>query len=303
MTTRHADATDFYPTRKSTGEALLPRAEPVVHDGGPGPLSADRLRTYEEDGFLMLDDLVDRSAVDESLAELDRIAARVRPGEDPRIIREPGSEDIKSVFEVHAISPWFRALVSSPRLVDHARQILGSDVYVHQTRVNKKPGFDGTDFYWHSDFETWHAEDGMPRMRALTLVIALTDNTAINGPLMIIPGSHRTFVTCAGETPSANYRTSLVRQEVGLPSKEALRTLSDKTGVVPCLAPAGTGVVFDCNCMHGSSGNITPYARQNLFVVFNSVENALREPFSAPSRRPPFLAAREFTPVRGPEDG
>jgi hypothetical protein len=47
-------------------------------------------------------------------------------------------------------------------VVGPARQLLGSDVYVHQSRVNFKPGFNGQDFYWHSDFETWHAEDGMP---------------------------------------------------------------------------------------------------------------------------------------------
>lgn len=54
------------------------------------------------------------------------------------------------------------------------RQILGSEVYIHQSRVNYKPGYGGTGFYWHSDFETWHSEDGMPRMRALSVSIALT---------------------------------------------------------------------------------------------------------------------------------
>ena len=52
-----------------------------------------------------------------------------------------------------------------------AEQILGSQVYIHQSRVNLKPGFKGKEFYWHSDFETWHIEDGMPRMRALSCSI------------------------------------------------------------------------------------------------------------------------------------
>jgi ectoine hydroxylase len=55
--------------------------------------------------------------------------------------------------------------------------------------------------------------------------------------------------------------------------------------------------MFDCNCMHGSNGNITPFPRSNIFVVFNSVENACAEPFAAPSRRPDFVASRDFTPV------
>jgi ectoine hydroxylase len=49
--------------------------------------------------------------------------------------------------------------------------------------------------------------------------------------------------------------------------------------------------------MHGSNGNITPFARRNVFLVYNSVENALVEPFAAPGRRPEFIAARTFTPV------
>lgn len=52
------------------------------------------------------------------------------------------------------------------RLLNVARQILGSEVYIHQFRANMKPGFLGKEFYWHSDFETWHVEDGMPSMRA-----------------------------------------------------------------------------------------------------------------------------------------
>ena len=44
--------------------------------------------------------------------------------------------------------------------------------------------------------------------------------------------------------------------------------------------------------MHGSGSNITPYPRSNIFVVFNSVENALVAPFAAPSPRPSYIAAR-----------
>uniref|UniRef100_UPI00403FEDEE phytanoyl-CoA dioxygenase family protein n=1 Tax=Streptomyces sp. DSM 41540 TaxID=3448657 RepID=UPI00403FEDEE len=84
------------------------------------------------------------------------------------------------------------------------RQILGSDVYVHQSRINVKPGFGASGFYWHSDFETWHAEDGLPNMRAVSVSIALTENLDTNGGVMIMRGSHKSFVGCAGETPKDN---------------------------------------------------------------------------------------------------
>ena len=44
--------------------------------------------------------------------------------------------------------------------------------------------------------------------------------------------------------------------------------------------------------MHASSGNITPFPRSNLFVVFNAKSNAIGEPFAAEQARPDYLAHR-----------
>jgi ectoine hydroxylase len=49
--------------------------------------------------------------------------------------------------------------------------------------------------------------------------------------------------------------------------------------------------------MHGSNGNITPWPRSNLFLVYNSVENALEAPFSGQAPRPPHIASRHFEPL------
>ena len=174
-----------------------------------------------------------------------------------------------------------------------ARQILGSEVYVHQSRVNLKPGFDGKEFYWHSDFETWHVEDGMPRMRALSASIALTHNHPFNGPLMLIPGSHKTFIPCVGKTPDEHYRQSLKKQEYGVPDQASLKRLTDRGGIVAPTGPAGSVLFFDCNTMHGSNSNISPFARSNVFFVYNSVENALTEPHCGLKPRPEHIATRE----------
>jgi len=54
-------------------------------------------------------------------------------------------------------------------------------------------------------FETWYAEDGMPRMRAISCSINLTENFEFNVPLMAIPGSHKTYIFCGGKTPDNHY--------------------------------------------------------------------------------------------------
>lgn len=299
MTTAPMRTADLYPTRGAT-EVAVPRQDPVVwsEPGAAGPIEATDLAGFERDGFLAMDQLITPEEVLIYRGELDRLTTDPVIRDDERSIVEPKSQEIRTVFEVHKISEVFANLVRDPRVVDRARQILGSDVYVHQSRINVKPGFGATGFYWHSDFETWHAEDGLANMRTVSVSIALTENYATNGGLMIMPGSHRTFLGCAGATPKDNYKKSLQMQDAGIPSDEALTGFAADHGIKLFTGPAGSATWFDCNCMHGSGDNITPYPRSNVFIVFNSVENTAVEPFAAPVRRPEFLGARDFTPVR-----
>ncbi|MEV4256562.1 ectoine hydroxylase [Spirillospora sp. NPDC049652] len=295
----HPSIDDAYPTRKCGEAALLYRQDPVVYgSAADGPIDAPTLEGYDANGYLTIDRLLTPEEVETCRAELRRMASDPAVLADERTVTERGTDEVRSIFEVHRTSEVFARLARDERVVGRARQILGSDVYVHQSRVNYKPGFTGKDFYWHSDFETWHAEDGMPRMRAVSISIALTENHVHNGGLMIMPGSHRTFVTCVGETPEEHYRESLKSQEIGTPDQGSLSILADKHGIELFTGPAGSATMFDCNCMHGSNGNITPFPRSNVFIVFNSVENICEEPFSAPSRRPSFIGARDFTPIR-----
>lgn len=292
-----ARTADRYPTRVADRPLLIERAEPAVWSSDPGLLTAEELTSHERDGFVTVPQLLTPDEVDRYSAELDRLATDPAVMADERTIVEKSSQQVRSIFEVHRLSDAIAELVVDERVAGRARQILGSEVYVHQTRINYKPGFGGGGFYWHSDFETWHAEDGMPSPRAVSISISLTENFAHNGCLMIMPGSHRTFVACVGETPADNYKESLREQEIGTPDPDSLTTLADAHGIQMFTGAAGSATLFDSNCMHGSGSNITPYPRSNIFAVFNSVENTLVEPFSAPAPRPTYIGSRDFTPV------
>lgn len=283
---------DRYPTRTAEPRPLQERHDATVW----GRIGNAELAAFDTDGFAILDRLLSPEEVAEFAAEIDRLANDPDLRGDDRLIVEKTSQQVRSVFEVHKLSPAVEELVSESRVVDLARQVLGSDVYIHQSRVNYLPGF-GTGFYWHSDFETWHAEDGMPAPRAVSLSIALTDNYPYNGSLMVMPGSHRTFVPCQGETPADHYRESLREQEIGVPSKADISELAHKYGIEQFTGPAGSALLFDSNIMHASANNITPFPRSNIFLVFNSVENTLEEPFAAPARRPAYIAGRDYTAV------
>ncbi|WP_410592014.1 ectoine hydroxylase [Amycolatopsis sp. lyj-23] len=304
MTTTATTATDRYPTRTPRPAAPVPRSHPVVWPGGPpGPVAAADLACYDRNGYVVVPGLLTAIEVAALRDELARLADDPGPDVDPRVVREKRSGAVRSIFQVHRMSPLIAELLLDPRVLDRARQILGSDVYVHQSRINCMPGFVGKGFFWHSDFETWHAEDGLPAPRAVSMSLALCENLSYNGGLLLIPGSHRTFVPCTGETPADHYRDSLREQEIGVPAQADIARLAERHGIRQFTGPAGDALWFDANILHGSGSNITPLPRSNLFVVFNSVDNAAGEPFAAPARRPEYVAERDCTPLRRPEEG
>ena len=291
---RHDDTgRDPYWTRHPTEGGSCARREPtlwaasVAEAEQRGPLGAAELRTFAERGCLALDSVVPRRAVE----ALGREVAALAASRAPTVIREAGSDAVRSVFAIHRTGP-FATFAQHPRVRAIARQILGSAVYVHQSRINLKAGSEGRAFAWHSDFETWHAEDGMPRMRALSVALALTDHTLANGPLRWVPGSHLTFLRCVGRTPAAHHRQSLRQQRRGLPARSAVRALIGEGGVQRALGPAGSLFLFDCNLLHGSGPNGSTEPRHTAFIVFNSQRNRLRAPFGGTRPRPRFLADR-----------
>lgn len=285
---------DIYPSRHAEVAEFLPRLDPVVHSdwSEDAPLSRQQVTWFDRDGYLVLENIFSEEEVAFLQREAGALLADPDALEEETVITEPGGREIRSIFKIHAQSRALARLAADERVAGVARFLLGDDVYIHQSRLNYKPGFQGKEFYWHSDFETWHVEDGMPRMRALSMSVLLAENTSHNGPLMLIPGSHRTFLTCVGQTPEDHYRMSLKKQEYGVPDENSLAELAHRNGIVAPTGKPGTVVIFDCNVMHGSNGNITPFPRANAFIVYNAVSNALEAPFGVEKPRPDFIAAR-----------
>ncbi|WP_028784987.1 ectoine hydroxylase [Thalassobacillus devorans] len=292
---------DLYPSRKNNQPEILKRKDPVIHTDrskdDQAPLSKEQLDSYERNGFLQIENFFSDDEVSELQKGIFELQDDSKDVTSDKVIREPESDEIRSIFHVHQDDEYFKKVAYDQRILDIVNHLLGSDVYIHQSRINYKPGFTGKEFDWHSDFETWHVEDGMPRMRAVSLSIALSDNYTFNGPLMLIPGSQNYYVSCVGETPDDNYKESLKKQKLGVPDHDSLRWLAEQGGGISVpTGKAGSITLFESNTMHGSNGNITPYSRNNLFMVYNSVENQLVEPFSGGKERPEFIAVREGAP-------
>lgn len=286
--------TDVYPSRIDTDPRWLPRQDPVVYSEWRSgcAVSQEQSEFYKTNGYLFLENFFTEEELAEYQQEARALQTTSRELNAEEVIREPGSDEVRSIFAVHRNQPVFQKLSRHPKLLTIVEYILGGDVYVHQSRINFKRGFTGKEFYWHSDFETWHVEDGMPRMRALSCSIALEDNYHFNGPLMVVPGSHQVFVPCVGKTPENHYKDSLRKQQYGVPDEQSLCELVKRCGIETPVGKAGSILLFDCNIMHGSNSNITPYPRSNIFTVYNSVENKLVQAYSGLKPRPEYIANR-----------
>jgi len=289
-----------YPSR--LGKCVPPsvRLDPVVWGAAtPGPLDRQQVDQFDRDGFLVVEGWIPFDEVVEWRREAERMRA------DPRqeLVYEKGSQLVRTIFKVDRNTSYFARIARDGRLLGLAEQLLGGPVYVHQSRINFKSALKGGDFWWHSDFEIWHTEDGMPAMRALSVSVLLDASTQLNGPMLFIPGSHRTFVPCTGSTPDMNYKQELQTQDYTAPDNEPLADLIRSRGIVPATGEPGTLVVSDCNTMHGSAANMSPWPRSILFYCYNSIHNTLpeRPPLGTPPR-PDFLAHRDYAPL-SIEDG
>jgi ectoine hydroxylase len=181
----------------------------------------------------------------------------------------------------------FAALIRHPHWILPARQLLADDIYMHQMRINPKAPFDGESFWWHQDYGTWRLEDGMPTSRALMLGIYLNDVTACNGPLMVIPGSHH-----HGHIDENNPDRNEKGYTVVDIDREAITRLADEHGIEALTYPAGSALFINCNLVHASPENLTPYRRTIVYLNANAVTNRITK-----LARAPHFANRDFTPL------
>ena len=287
---------DAYPSRMESKPRIIQRQDPVVWSESPPVtphLTPEQAESYQQKGYLCIERVFSEKEVQDFTEELRSLARQQEIQEAEESITESDSGIVRSIFRIHALSEVFDRMSRDPRLMHIAQYLLNDDVYIHQSRVNMKPGFAGKDFYWHSDFETWHVEDGMPRMRAVSCSIALTDNYVFNGPLMLMPGSQNEFICCVGRTPDDHYKSSLKQQKFGVPDKESLTHMAEEYGIDVPTGPAGSATFFECNTVHGSNSNITPYPRSNAFFVYNAMSNKVIDPYGGTTPRPEFIAARK----------
>ncbi|MCP4247326.1 MAG: proline hydroxylase [bacterium] len=245
-------------------------------------LTPDQCGALDRDGFLVLPEAFSGPEVDSIRARLPALCAQDHPGN----IIEQSSGEVRTAMGLHLRDDLFARLVRHPRLVGPALQVLGEPVYVQQVKVNVKAAFSGEVWQWHYDFATHHAEDGVPRPKALNLHIFLDDVSEFNGPLYFVPGSHR-----AG-AHGARLDTQTTSYPLWVCDRKKVAGLVERHGLVSAKGARGTMLIFHDTLVHGSPNNMSPWDGGGFPLIVNPVPNAVTR-----HDRPDYKHHRDLTPI------
>jgi ectoine hydroxylase-related dioxygenase (phytanoyl-CoA dioxygenase family) len=218
-------------------------------------LSAAQIEIYHELGSLVVENAVAPGLLDRLRSVTEEFVARARgtvrsnevydledshTPDDPRVrrLKEPVDRD-----------PFFWELVRSAGVIDPVRQLIGSNLRLHGSKLNMKFAQYGAAVEWHQDWAFYpHTNDDL-----LAVGIMLDDVVMENGPLLVLPGSHRGPIY---NHHHQGYFTGAVNLETDRP---------DLSAAVPLTGKAGSMTVHHVRALHGSALNVSERPRRILF--------------------------------------
>ena len=240
------------------------------------------MHDYSDEGYVFVPELLPVGDIRAVIAELPELCALQRP----EVIFENDSQTVRSLMNVHTYSTAADKLIRNPLIIDPVKQILGSDVYVFQCVLNIKRAFTGDIWQWHQDYSTYLVDDGMPANRLVNVLIFMDEVNEFNGPLMLVPGSHR------GEAIKNDVDDATTSYPIRALDNSQVASAVEVNGIVAPKGPAGSVIFANTNIIHGSASNVSPWDRVLISLTLNSVENKHQG-----SSRPEWVVMNYFSPV------
>ena len=245
-------------------------------------LSTNQLNDYSNEGYVFVPELLPVTEINAVMTQLPELSALQRP----EVIFEKDSQTVRSFMNVHTYSEAADKLIRNRSIIDPVKHILESDVYVFQCVLNLKRAFIGYIWQWHQDYSTYRIDDGMPANRLVNVLIFMDDVNEFNGPLMLVPGSHR------GEAINNEVDGATTSYPIRALNNRDVASAIEVNGMVAPKGPAGSVIFANTNIIHGSASNMSPWNRALMSLTLNSVENKHRG-----SVRPEWVVMNNFSPV------
>lgn len=254
----------------------------AMRAGNRGSLSAEQVATYDEDGFLVLPDLVDdadMAVVRAALtSKVDQIAAELLQAgliSDP-LTDEPFRTRLAKLFDglpaEHFLTygrSWrdriagYHTLMSNPKILDAVESLIGPEIFanpVYNVRP-KVPRVAAGAVPWHQDKSYWPDANSNP---VITVWISFVDATLANGCLHVLPRTQRERVL---EFHQENYSgTGFLEVD-----ERQLRVLkSGKARALP--VTAGSAILFNDRLVHSSTPNNSDHVRWSVDLRYQPTD-------------------------------
>ena len=222
------------------------------------------IERYRRDGVIVVEGLLDdvtRRRMKQVLAGLIDAARNVSEHDNVYDL-EPGHSRaeprVRRIKKPHLVDPVFAEFMRSPRLLDVLSALLGpSGIRLHGSKLNLKAPQYGSPVEWHQDWAFYpHTNDDL-----LAVGLLLDDATPENGPMLVLPGSHR-GPTYDHHGPDGSFCGAME------PARDGL----DFSRAVPCVAPAGSCSFHHVRAVHGSAENRSAHSRNLLLYEFGAAD-------------------------------
>lgn len=219
-------------------------------------LSQDQIDFYSEQGYLLVEDALtpeELSRMQEIAYDLIDKSRRVTSSNDVYDLDEGHSPEMPKLTRIklpHKRHPFFWEVLTRSRVTEVLRQLVGPNALLQTSKLNTKAPGGGAAVEWHQDWAFYpHTNDDM-----LAFGVMLEDVTEQNGPLQVIPGSHK------GPVLSHNNADGIF---CGAVDPDDPDFHLDKA--VTITGRAGSMSVHHARTLHGSAPNVSDRARLMLF--------------------------------------
>lgn len=165
---------------------------------------------------------------------------------------------LRRVQSPEEVSDIYAAIMREARTVDYCAELIGPSLRFHHGKVNSKQPGSKTEVKWHQDFPF----QPMTNDDIITCLLFLDDVTLENGPLEVIPGSHK--------GPLYSHWHDGVFTGAVDPAIVA----EHKAEIVSCTGKAGSVCMMHASLLHGSTANLSDEPR-TLYITTYYAEDAI----------------------------
>jgi phytanoyl-CoA hydroxylase len=227
-------------------------------------VDAEAVASYHRDGYLIVEGLLDdvmRHRMKRALADLIERSRAVTSHDDVYDL-EPAhcAEEprVRRIKKPHLRDPVFDEFMRQPKVLAVLSALLGpSGVRLHGSKLNLKSPEYGSPVEWHQDWAFYpHTNDDV-----LAIGVLLDDATPENGPLLVVPGSHKGPIY-DHHGPDGRFCGAID------PARDAI----DYDAAVPMIAKGGSASFHHVRAVHGSAQNRSAASRNLLLYEFTAAD-------------------------------